>query len=267
MSFSLLRSIVRAWSSGGSPPRRRRQAGRAGLRSRHASMGLESLEQRMALAVVAPSIGLTAASDTGIRGDGITRLTRPVFAGTAPARSSVIVYADGQLLGIAKATARGAWSLTTPAARPLATGAHTMTAYAVGAGQVWSTATPMWMAVDPTPPTASLSYDPNYSASPGAPATGRVTVTFSEPVRGVRLANLLFTDNSSRFTVGLGSPLLRSYVGTITTTQLSDRSYAFTPTVRAFAEGTYTLTFLKTGVVDAAGNPLATAASTRFTIA
>lgn len=227
-------------------------------------MGLESLEQRMALAVAAPSIGLTATSDTGIRGDGITRLTRPVFTGAAPARSSVVVYADGQLFGIATATALGRWSLATPLARPLAAGAHTMTAYAVGPGQVWSSATPMWMAVDPTPPTARLAYDPTYSAAAGAPVTGRMTLTFSEPVQGVTLANLLFTDHSSRFTVGLNSPLLRTYVGPITTTQLSDRSYAFTLTVQPFAQGNYTLTFLKTGVLDRAGNPLAANAVTRL---
>jgi hypothetical protein len=69
------------------------------------------------------------------------------------------------------------------------------------------------------------------------------------------------------FSVPLGSPTLRDYVGDITTTQLSDRSYAFTPAVQAFAPGTYVLTLLKTGVMDAAGNPLAANAVTRFTIA
>jgi large repetitive protein len=260
MPRSLLHSILRAWNAP------RRPVGSAARRIHRATIGLESLEPRLALTVAAPDIGLAAASDTGTRGDGITRLTRPVFTGTAPARSSVVVYADGQFLGIAKASVRGGWSLPTPLARPLSVGAHVMTAYSVNASQVWSTARTWSMAVDPTPPTASLSYDSNYRATPGAPVTGRVTVTFSEPVQGVRLSNLLFTDHSSRFTVGLGSPLLRSYVGAINTTQLSDRSYAFTPAVQAFAQGTYTLTLLKTGIVDRAGNPLATGASTFFTI-
>ena len=266
MPLSFLQSVIRACGTA-APQGRRRQTGSRGSRSQTAAIGLESLEQRIALTVAAPSIGLTAASDTGVRGDGITRLVRPVFAGAAPARSSVVVYVDGQLLGITPATVRGTWSLTTPAARPLTAGAHTISAYAVGAGQVWSTATPMWMAVDPTPPTASLSYDPNFKATPTGPVTGRVTLTFSEPVKGVSLANLSFTDVGARFTVPLGSPALRSYVGPITTTQLSDRSYAFTPAVQAFAPGTYALTFVKTGVVDFAGNPLAAGAVTRFTIA
>jgi len=124
----------------------------------------------------------------------------------------------------------------------------------------------MRMAVDPTPPTASLSYDPNFKATPTGRVTGRVTLTFSEPVKGVSLANMSFTDVDARFTLPLGSPALRSYVGPITTTQLSDRSYAFTPAVKAFAIGSYSLTFVKTGVADLAGNPLPAGAATSFTI-
>jgi hypothetical protein len=233
------------------------------------SVGIESLEQRMALTVAAPSIRLAAASDTGIRGDGITRLVRPVFTGSAPARASVVVYADGtnNLLGVATATARGAWSLATPAGRPLTAGDHTITAYAFRPGQAQSTVTTLSMTVDPTPPTASLAYDPTFKATPTGPVTGRVTLTFSEPVQGASLANLRFTDPASRFTVPLNSPLLRNYVGKITTTQLSDRSYAFTPAVQAFAPGTYTMSFLRTGVADRAGNPLAAGTSATFTIA
>ena len=230
-------------------------------------MGLETLEQRMALTVAAPSIGLSVASDTGIRGDGITRLARPMFTGVAPARSSVVVSADGQLLGVATATARGAWSLATPAARPLTAGAHTITAQAFVRGQVWSTMTTLSMAVDPTPPTATLAYDPNYTATPGGTATGRATLTFSEPVQGVKLANLLFADRASGFTVPLSSPMLRKYVGTVTMTQVSDRSYTFTPSVQVLAQGTYSLAFLKTGVTDRAGNPLAASVSTGYAYA
>jgi hypothetical protein len=264
MPFSLLRSFVLACGSAARPTRRHRRG--VGPRNREASVGLESLEQRMALTVAAPSIRLAAASDTGLLGDGITRFARPVFTGTAPARSSVVVYADGQLIGVARATVRGAWSLATPTAKPLTTGAHIITAQAALNRQA-STATPMWMAVDPTPPTASLAYDPTFKATPTGPVTGRAILTFSEPVQGVKLANMLFTDHGARLTVPLGSPLLSTYVGAITTTQLSDRSYAFTPAVQAFAPGLYSLTFQKTGVADRAGNPLAANAVTSFRIA
>jgi hypothetical protein len=225
-------------------------------------MGLESLEQRMALTVAAPSIGLARASDTGVLGDGITRLARPVFTGTASPRSSVVVYADGQLLGITTANVRGAWSLATPAARPLTAGAHTMTAYAVGTSNVWSTATPMWMAVDPTPPTARLTYDS---------VNGRATVTFSEPVSGVRASNLILSGRTlsgvSIPNVAINDVRARPYVGLITMSQSSDRrTFTFQEQLTLAEPGTYTLLFVKAGVTDGAGNPLAAGAATSFRI-
>jgi hypothetical protein len=225
-------------------------------------MGLESLEQRMALTVAAPSIRLAAASDTGVLGDGITRLARPVFTGVAPARSSVVVYADGQLLGITTATVRGAWSLATPAARPLTAGAHTMTAYTVGAGSVWSTATPMWMAVDPTPPTASLTYDS---------LNGRATLTFSEPVSGVQLRNLFISGRTPSGVTLASVPIKDSraqfFVGAITFSQSPDRkTYTFQQQLVLAESGNYTLVFLRTGVTDRAGNPLGAGAATSFRI-
>jgi len=210
-----------------------------------------------------PSIALAATSDTGVRGDGVTRQARPRFTGVAPAQSSVYVSADGQLLGIARANPRGVWAL----ARPLAVGSHTITAYAVDASQVSSATTTFSMSVDRTRPTASLIYDPTFKATPTGPVTGRVTVTFSEPVQGVSLAKMRFSAPAMGISVPLASPMLANYVGAITTSQLSDRSYAFTPAVQAFAPGTYVLAFVKTGVMDAAGNPLAANAVTRFTVA
>ena len=260
MPLSLLQSIVRTCVAATKPTRQRRSA--AGLRSREATMGLESLEQRMALTVAAPSIRLAAASDTGVLGDGITRLARPVFSGIASPRSSVVVYADGQLVGITTATVRGAWSLAPPAARPLTAGAHTMTAYAVGAGRVWSTATPMWMAVDPTPPTASLTYDS---------VNGRATVTFSEPVSGVRASNLILSGRTQSGVVipnvAINDVRARPYVGLITMSQSSDgRTFTFQEQLTLAEPGTYTLSFVRAGVTDRAGNPLAAGAATSFRI-
>jgi hypothetical protein len=225
-------------------------------------MGLESLEQRMALTVAVPSIRLAKASDTGVLNDGITRLARPVFIGTAPARSSVFVYADGQLLGRTTATVRGAWSLATPAARPLSVGAHIMTVDAVRAGNVLSTATPMWMAVDPTPPTASLTYDS---------LNGRATLTFSEPVSGVQLRNLFISGRTSSGVALASVPIKDSraqfFVGAITFSQSPDRkTYTFQQQLVLAESGNYTLVFLRTGVTDRAGNPLAAGAATSFRI-
>lgn len=262
MPFSLLRSLVRACGNTAHPSRRRRHGGDVGRRNRAVATKVEPLEQRMALTVAAPSIGLAVASDTGIRGDGITRLVRPAFVGVAPARSNVVVYADGRLLGVTRATAQGAWTLATPAAKPLAPGAHTMTAYAVGPSQVWSTATARSITVDVAPPTATLTYDK---------VLGIATLTFSEPVSGVRPSNLML---SGRMQSGVTIPnvpitnaQLSAYIGGITTEYSSDGKTVTFREGRTLAdEGSYTLTFVKNGVVDRAGNQVAANVSTRFTI-
>jgi len=214
------------------------------------------------LVVPPPTIALAVASDTGMKGDGITRLARPSFAGTAPARSSVVVYADEQLLGTATANVRGAWSLATPAARRLTAGAHSIAAYTFNQSPVPSAPTLFAVTVDPTPPTASLSYDRD---------NGRAIVTFSEPVSGVRASNLLLSGQTqSGFTIAnvpINDARARAYVGLITMTQSPDeKTFTFQQQINLAEPGTYTLSFVKTGVVDRAGNPAAAGAVTRFTI-
>ena len=226
-------------------------------------MGLESLEQRMAMTVAAPSIRLAVASDTGVRGDWTTSVMRPVFMGTAPARSSVVVFADGTtLLGVAKANARGAWSLATPKDMPLASGPREITAQAFSpSAQVWSTVTKQSLIVDPAP-TASLTYDS---------VNGRATVTFSEPVSGVRASNLILSGRTQSGVVipnvAINAVRARPYVGLITMSQSSDgRTFTFQEQLTLAEPGTYTMSFLKAGVKDRAGNPLAAGAATSFRI-
>ena len=96
-----LRTLLNRWKSPrrSTDPDRRSRARRAeGL------LALEALEGRRALAVTAPTIRLMVASDTGVKGDGITRLAQPAFAGFAPRGAYVAVYAQGDtLLGVARA--------------------------------------------------------------------------------------------------------------------------------------------------------------------
>jgi len=257
MQFTVLRSIVGACVSAIKTPRRR--AGGAARRNREASMGLEPLEQRMALTVAAPSIRLAPASDTGIPRDRITSVVRPVFTGTAPARSSVVVYADGNKLGVATATAQGAWSLATPVAMTLTSGAHEVTASAYSRARVWSTETKMSMTVDPAP-TASLAYDS---------VNGIATLTFSEPVSGVRASNLFISGRMTERRINIPwTPVTdrrgRQFVGEITMSPTAGNGTTFTFQVeRRIADpGSYTLKFVRTGVKDQAGNSLAADAST-----
>jgi hypothetical protein len=139
-----------------------------------------------------------------------------------------------------------------------------MTAYAVGADKVRSAATPMWMAVDRTPPTASLTYDS---------VNGRATVTFSEPVSGVRASNLFISGRMTERRINIPwTPVTdrrgRQFVGEITMSPTAGNGTTFAFQVqRTIADpGSYTLKFVRTGVKDQAGNPLAADASTTFTI-
>jgi hypothetical protein len=261
MPLSLLQSIVRTCVAATTPTRRRRSA--AGLRSREATMGLESLEQRMALTVAATSIRLAAASDTGAdKTDGYTNVARPVFIGKAPPRSLVVVSVDGNRLGAATSTARGDWRLATPANRSFASGTYTITASASTKAQALSTATPLPITVDRTAPTARLDYDT---------INGRATLTFSEPVSGVQLRNLFISGRTSSGVTLASVPIKDSraqfFVGAITFSQSPDRkTYTFQQQLVLAESGNYTLVFLRTGVTDRAGNPLAAGAATRFRI-
>ena len=65
----------------------------------------------------------------GIEQRTLSTLQGAEIVGTAPARSTVEVYAGANKLGEAKANARGRWSLTTD--KPLSLGKQTLTAIAV----------------------------------------------------------------------------------------------------------------------------------------
>jgi len=222
-------------------------------------MEVESLEQRMAL-TAAPFIGLTAASDTGVsKTDGYTKVANPVFKGVAPPRSIVSVSVDGQLLPItAKASASGAWTLRTQAALP--EGVHTITGTAVLGVQPPIALRPLSMVVDRTSPTASLAWKSGDGSK----------LTFSEPVSGVRAAKLRLSgqgEAGSLANVAITSERAKAIVGPITVTT-SDNNTKFTfQEQRALAfSGTYTLSFVKTGVTDRAGNPLLDVAPYGFRI-
>lgn len=224
-------------------------------------MGLESLEQRMALTVAVGSIRLTAASDTGIRNnDGVTKLDRPVFTGAAPARSLVSIFYNGdQLIGQTKASASGVWSLRPQAALP--EGPHTITGTAVLGVKPPIALRPLSMVIDRTPPTVtSLTWTSGYGSQ----------LTFSETVSGVRAANLRLTGKTQvgpLTNLPINDPRARGLVGPIAESKLDNNTKFIFQERRALAfSGTYTLSFVKPGVADKAGNPLADNAFFSFTI-
>ncbi len=98
----------------------------AGNTSSTASLGLQIMTS-----VPTPTIGLTAKSDSGVIGDGITNNTDPTFVGVAEVGSDVTVQINGKAAGTALASANGVWTFTPPAA--LALGNYTITATSVDA--------------------------------------------------------------------------------------------------------------------------------------
>jgi hypothetical protein len=254
LAMSLISSVFgRVFSRFGgrstaSAPAGMRSSSRSAKKLRKTVVDLEQLEQRMALTVSPVSIRLAPASDTGIRGDGITRLAQPTLIGSAPARSTVSVFADGLPIGTAKASPKGAWSLARPRS-PLSLGPHVLTASAALPNRAPISSAPMWMAVDRTPPTATLSFNATL---------GSLKIEFSERV------NISPTQLMSRIrltipnvgTFALSSPVVREVVGGITASQLNPTTYTFQLRVTPRAPGMHMVSLMPTGVFDFAGNPL-----------
>lgn len=226
-------------------------------RSRPA-LDLEQMEERIALTVSAPTIDLTPLTDSGVRGDRLTRFAAPAFIGTAPVGTRVFVANGGTVIGSAVTNTRGVWTLQTPRAQAfLGGGVLSLTATAVNAVGHASPATNYSLTIDRTPPQATaLSFNGQ---------DGSVTATFTERVSGVSSARIQLAEATSRLVLTLNSPTIRSICGVITVSQPAANTYRFTPQFNAFAPGTYSLALLKTGITDLAGNPLPAGVRTSFT--
>lgn len=217
------------------------------------------MEERIALTVSAPTIDLTPQTDSGIRGDRLTRFAAPAFIGVAPVGARVFVANGATVIGSAVANGRGIWTLQTPRALAFTgDGVRSLTATAVSASGEVSPATNYSLTIDRTPPQAtSLSFNGR---------DGSVSANFTERVTGMSTARVQLTVPQSRLVLGLNSPTIQSICGAITVTQPTATSYLFTPQVNAFAPGAYSLALLKTGIADIAGNPLPVGIRTSFTL-
>lgn len=101
---------------------------------------------------------LAAASDSGVAGDGITNVDRPVLSGTAEALAQITVYDNNgsTVIGTTRADADGAWQITTS---QLARGAHTITVRQTDvAGNMSDAGAALALTIEgtvtPTPPTS-----------------------------------------------------------------------------------------------------------------
>nr|WP_286209090.1 Ig-like domain-containing protein [Azospirillum sp. A1-3] len=186
-----------------------------------------------ATAPLAPSLGLTPASDSGASTtDGLTRIVTPVASGTAEAGSVVSLYDGAFLLGSATADSAGAWLLTTPT---LAEGTHTLSARATDdAGNTGTASSPLIVTVDTAvAPPSGLALA---SASDTGAQSDRLTAINTPAISGTAEANAVVSLYEGTALVGSAT---------------ANPSGVWQATLGALSEGAHTLT---AKAVDPAGN-------------
>ncbi len=129
---------------------------------------------------------LITADDSNINNDDVTSKTTPTFTGTADPNTVVQLFASGVLKGTGSADNSGAWSITSSA---LADGPYNMTAVATDlAGNVSIASGALPIVIDTTKPTVTMS---SAAGNPTATTPIPVTVTFSEPVTGFTIGDIV----------------------------------------------------------------------------
>jgi hypothetical protein len=166
-----------------------------------ASASTDDTVTRDTTAPTAPSApALTAATDTGPSStDGVTKITTPVFTGTAEPDSTVTLLDGATAIGSGPASG-GTYSITS---QPLGSGAHTITARATDpAGNQGPASMATTITIDTTRPTVSIT-QAAAQADPTSASPVNFTAVFSEPVTGLTGAgvSLSGTANPSTATV------------------------------------------------------------------
>lgn len=115
-------------------------SGEAGRRSQSSAVTIDATPP------TAPTLRLTARSDSGVKHDGRTIINEPVFRGTAQPGRQVSVSIDGVVAGRVRSDARtGVWSFKSPR---LANGVHHVTAVATSRGGLQSPEAEFTLTVD-----------------------------------------------------------------------------------------------------------------------
>jgi hypothetical protein len=192
---------------------------------------------------------LASGQDTGVSGsDGITRLNRPIFAGSAGTSGQTIeLLANGNVVGTATIGTGGAYTVQPTAV--LVDGSYAM---AVRIGT--STSTTTVIQIDNVAPAVNAPVW-NVNLSPHV-----INWTSTESLGGtLTLADVTLTNQSTASNVAAGSMLLTN--GTPTGFALTFPGLA----AARLAEGRYLLAIPSAGVTDVAGNTLAAPVSFQFT--
>ena len=116
---------------------------------------------------------LTAASDSGLSNtDNVTNVTAPIFSGSAEANATVKLFDGATLVGTGKASAAGAWSITSST---LASGKHSITAKAIDTNGTSVASAALAVTVDTTAPAAPSVPDLATASDSGASSTDNIT--------------------------------------------------------------------------------------------
>ncbi|PWC73071.1 hypothetical protein TSH100_31455, partial [Azospirillum sp. TSH100] len=180
-----------------------------------------------------PSIPeLAVAADSGVVGDGITRVTTPTLSGTAQANGVVTLFDGSTAIGTVTADASGLWSVTTGT---LSEGAHTLTARTINAaGSTSQASSALVLTIDTT--SATPSGVALAAASDSGTSGDGITNVVAPTVTG---------------TAEAGSTVLL-YEGTNLIGQATaDSGGAWTVTASARGDGSHSLSAL---AIDVAGN-------------
>ncbi|MBP2228898.1 hypothetical protein J2847_002190 [Azospirillum agricola] len=202
--------------------------------SGNTSSGAGTLVVTVDLTVEAPGAPVLAtASDTGVQGDGLTRLLAPTFTGTVESGAVVSLYDGGNFVGMGTADGAGVYSIETP----LSNGLHTLTARVVdAAGNATAAASaPLIITID--------------AVAPDAPSTPVLDPGSDSGAAGDNL-----TSNATPTVTGTAEALstVHLYKGGVSVgTATADGAGAWTITSGSLSDGVNTLTVR---AVDAAGN-------------
>ena len=236
-------SITSSTLSGGNHIVTAKQSDAAGNTSA-ASAGLAVVIDTGAVAPSTPV--LSALSDSGTLGDGITNIATPTITGTAEANASVTLYdTDGvTVLGTTTANGAGAWSITSST---LSSTGHTLTAKQTDlAGNVSAASNVLTLTVNTTAPAAPST--PVLSTASDSGTLGDGITNIATPViTGTALANAVVKLYDSNGTTLLG-------------TATANGSGNWSITSSALSLGAHTVTAKQTDVagnVSAASTPLA----------
>ncbi len=153
---------------------------------------------------------LLAASDSGVKGDRITNITRPTFTGTAVAGAKVTILSNGIAVGSATAATNGAYSVAV--ITPLANGVHTITATATVGTVTSAQSAKVYVTIDTTIP-----------ATPGTPTLSQMFSNVAS-IKGTTDSDTTVSLYANGVLVGRGMDYRGTYI--ISTTPLTNGTHS-----------------------------------------